>query len=190
VTRLGRHDWLDAGLGLLAAGDRRSLTLDRLCALLERTKGSFYHHFRDVPTYQLELLERWQRRHTEALIDDAQTAGDPRARSERLRARVAAADVRLERAIRSWAEVEPLAKAALDAVDSRRLAYLSELALARLGDPVRAKIVARIEYAAFVGSVELFADLPVAQRELLSRSLDEALALWADQAVTRATLES
>ena len=36
-----------------------------------------------------------------------------------------------------------------------------------------------IEYAAFVGSVELFADLPMAQREQLGRSLDEALALWA-----------
>ncbi len=179
MTRLGRHDWLDAGLGLLAAGDRRSLTLDRLCEQLGRTKGSFYHHFQDMPTYQLELLERWQRRHTEALIDDAQTAGDPQARSERLRARVAASDLRLERAIRSWAEVEPLARAAVSAVDDRRLRYLGELALARIGDPTRAKIVARIEYAAFVGSVELFADLSVAQRELLSRSLDEALALWA-----------
>jgi AcrR family transcriptional regulator len=178
VTRLGRHDWLDTGLELLAAGDRRSLTLERLCEQLGRTKGSFYHHFRDMPTYQLELLERWQRRHTEALIDDAQTVRDPRARSERLRARVAAADLRLERAIRAWAQVEPIAKAAVTAVDERRIAYLSELALARLGDPTRAKIVARIEYAAFVGSVELFSDLPVAQRELLSRSLDEALALW------------
>lgn len=179
MTRLGRHDWLDAGLSLLAAGDRRSLTLERLCEQLGRTKGSFYHHFRDMPTFQLELLERWQRRHTEALIDDAQTIGDPRARGERLRARVAAADLRLERAIRSWAEVEPIAKTAVAAVDERRIGYLTELASARLGDPVRAKIVARIEYAAFVGSVELFSDLPVAQRELLSRSLDEALALWA-----------
>ncbi|MFV8754418.1 TetR/AcrR family transcriptional regulator [Nannocystaceae bacterium ST9] len=181
MTRLGRHDWLDAGLGLLAAGDRRALTLERLCEQLGRTKGSFYHHFRDMPTYQLELLERWQARHTEALIDDSQVAADPRARGERLRARVAAADLRLERAIRSWAEVEPLARTAVDAVDQRRIGYLSELALARLGDPNRAKIVARIEYAAFVGSVELFADLPLAQRELLSRSLDEALAMWAER---------
>lgn len=178
MTRLGRHDWLDAGLALLATGDRRSLTLERLCERLGRTKGSFYHHFQDMPTYQLELLERWQARHTQALIDDADTVGDPEARGERLRGRVAAADLRLERAIRSWAEVEPIARVALDAVDARRLAYLVELALARTGDPAVADTFARIEYAAFVGSVELFADLPAAQRERLSRSLDEALALW------------
>ncbi len=179
MTRLARHDWLDAGLGLLATGDRRALTLDRLCAKVGRTKGSFYHHFEDMVTYQLDLLARWQGRHTEALIEDSQAAGDPQARSERLQVRVAAADLRIERAIRSWAEVEPSARAAVDAVDIRRLGFLTELALARLGDPTRAQIVARIEYAAFVGSVELFSELPVAQRELLSRSLDEALALWA-----------
>lgn len=179
MTRLGRHDWLDTGLALLAGGDRRALTLERLCEQLGRTKGSFYHHFRDMPTYQLELLERWQARHTQALIDDANTRDEPLDRSERLRARVVAADLRLERAIRSWAEVEPLARAAVDAVDARRLAYLSELALARTGDPALAKLLARIEYAAFVGSVELFAELPQAQREQLGRSLDEALALWA-----------
>jgi len=179
VSRLARGDWLDAGLALLASDGRWALTLERLCARLGRTKGSFYHHFADMPGYQRELLARWQSRHTEALIEDAQGASDPRARGERLRARVAAADLRVERAIRAWAEVEPDARAALEQVDQRRLAYLTALARDRLGDPSRAQIVARLEYAAFVGTVTLFGELPPAQRELLSRSLAEALTLWA-----------
>jgi AcrR family transcriptional regulator len=174
-----REDWLDAGLALLASDGRWALTLERLCARLARTKGSFYHHFADMQGYQRELLARWRDRHTEAMIEDSRTAGDPRARGERLREQVAAADLRVERAIRAWAEVEPDARAALDEVDARRLAYLTELARSRVADPARALVVARLEYAAFVGTVTLFHGLPRAQRELLSRSLDEALTLWA-----------
>ena len=178
MNRVVREDWLDAGLALLASDGRWALTIERLCARLEKTKGSFYHHFTDMPTYQRALLLRWQGRHTEALIEDSRAAGDAQARSERLRLRVAAADLRVERAIRAWAAVEPDARVALERVDARRLAYLTELARDRGGDPARAEVAARLEYAAFVGVVTLFGELPAAQRELLSRSLGEALALW------------
>jgi AcrR family transcriptional regulator len=182
VSRLAREDWLDAGLALLAEGaeaDQKSITIERLCERLERTKGSFYHHFEDIAAYQVALLERWQSRHTEALIEDSRAAGEGQARGERLRSRVASADLRIERAIRSWAELDAAARAAVKQVDKRRLAYLTELARARFPDPAKATIAARIEYAMFVGSVALFGDQTVASRELLSTSLDEALGLWA-----------
>ena len=178
MPRVTREDWLDAGLGLLASDGRWALTLERLCARLARTRGSFYHHFADMQGYQRELLARWREQNTEAMIEGSRAAGDPRASGERLRALVAAADLRVERAIRAWAEVEPDARAALDEVDERRLAYLTELARARVADPAQAVVVARLEYAAFIGTVTLFHALPPAQREQLSRSLADALALW------------
>lgn len=179
MTRLAREDWLDAGLALLAEGDQKAVTIERLCARLERTKGSFYHHFEDIAAYQVALLEQWKKRHTTALIAETRTLADADARSELLRMRVASADLRIERALRSWAETDGDARTAVKGVDKQRLAYLTELAEARFGDTEKAKTVARLVYASFVGSVTLFGGESVAFRERLSTSLDEALTLWA-----------
>ena len=46
-ARLGRDDWLALGLERLAAEGPRALRLENICAAAGRTRGSFYHHFRD-----------------------------------------------------------------------------------------------------------------------------------------------
>ena len=57
--RLSADDWIQAGFAILAEGGPNALRLDRLCERLGVTKGSFYWHFADLPTYRAALIEAW-----------------------------------------------------------------------------------------------------------------------------------
>jgi AcrR family transcriptional regulator len=59
-TRLAREDWLETGLQLLGSEGEKALTIERLCQVAGRTKGSFYHHFKSYDDFVNALLEYWQ----------------------------------------------------------------------------------------------------------------------------------
>ena len=56
---LGKADYFDAGLELLASGGIGAVTISALCYRLGVTKGSFYHHFSSQTEFQDELLAYW-----------------------------------------------------------------------------------------------------------------------------------
>jgi hypothetical protein len=64
-------------------------------------------------------------------------------------------NARVERAIRAWAAVEPLAARAQDRVDRRRLEFLEELCRERMGDGGAARRLARVFQLVFVGAQHL-----------------------------------
>jgi SAM-dependent methyltransferase len=55
-----------------------------LCAALQKTKGSFYHHFRDMDEYLAALLARWEEELTESPIRATAHEHDPYRRGARL----------------------------------------------------------------------------------------------------------
>jgi AcrR family transcriptional regulator len=58
-TRVRRSDWIEAGLWLLAEKGLESVTIDRLCAKLGVTKGSFYWHFKGSQEYLQSMADYW-----------------------------------------------------------------------------------------------------------------------------------
>ena len=68
MARTHRDDWIEAGLSLLGREGEAALTLERLCAALGRTKGSFYHHFEGMPALGSAMLAAWEQRHTDVPI--------------------------------------------------------------------------------------------------------------------------
>jgi len=58
-TRVGRSDWIEAGLWLLAEDGLESVTIDRLCAKLGVTKGSFYWHFKGSQEFLQSMADYW-----------------------------------------------------------------------------------------------------------------------------------
>ena len=150
-TRLAPTDWCDAGLALLRDEGMSALTVDRMCTALERTKGSFYHHFRDLDAFLTRLLVRWEETLTEAPIAFAAASDDLDQRAARLDDAVARLDHRVDLAVRSWGLRDARARAAVARVDARRMAYLAELHGVGNADGARAS--ARLEYLAFVGEM-------------------------------------
>lgn len=172
TSRRTRLDWLDAGLVLLREEGNQGLTVEAMCARMERTKGSFYHHFSSRDDFVVQLLEHWERTFTERIIKEMEETEPVRGPVDRLRAlgeRVAReVDLRLERVIRVWGDREPAAREVLERVDRAREGYLRTQLEAAIGDPRKAWLAARAHMAVLVGTQMLYQDL--SRSELLELS--------------------
>lgn len=178
-----RTDWLDAGLRLMreeGVGED-ALTIDALCKRLGRTKGAFYHHFDDVNLYLDALLGHWATKQTSAPIAAAETGTSPRERRQKLEQSVRGLDMKLDRAVRAWALRDPRAQRVLSQVDARRIDYLAQLHAAAAVPKARARMLAQLEYAAFVGAQQIFPDLSTREVRAVEAALDRALSFLAHE---------
>ncbi|ACL67283.1 transcriptional regulator, TetR family [Anaeromyxobacter dehalogenans 2CP-1] len=148
-----RSGWCRAGLALLRDQGPQAVTIDRLCGAMGRTKGAFYHHFRDVDAFHAALLDAWTELHTGDVIAATSGPGTAEARSARLGAAAVGLDHALDRAVRGWALHDARAREALDRVDARRIDYLA--AIHRERGRKDATVLAQLEYAVFLGAQEL-----------------------------------
>lgn len=181
MARTRRDDWIESGLVLLRTEGEHALTIERLCTALGRTKGSFYHHFESADVFAKALLGAWEQRHTEAPIDVASREDSPAARRRALDATVKALDWPLDLAVRGWALRDPAAREVVARVDARRIAYLESL-LPRTAPRAKRTAIATLEYAAFLGAMQLdpgrtqaraMRDAEKLLYELLAQSLPE-----------------
>ncbi len=150
--RLSKTDWIDAGLRTLAKHGSAAVRVERLAEALAVTKGSFYWHFKDRNALLEALLDAWKARATNAIIDQVEAAGgDAGTKLRTLFTIVIQLDGRLDRAVRSWATQDPMARSALEEVDKRRLGYLESLFLGIGFTPAEAIARARLVYHALIG---------------------------------------
>ncbi|MEM1177908.1 MAG: TetR/AcrR family transcriptional regulator [Acidobacteriota bacterium] len=155
-----RQHWLELGFEILGRDGEKALTIDNLCALMGRTKGSFYHHFKGRKAFIQALMDHWEERYTSGVIDAMAPHDDPLQRLIELGALTTEeVDLRLERAIRVWADREPSVRATLDRVDGRREGYLYAQFEAVTGSPHKARLAARCHMALLVGTQMLYRDL-------------------------------
>jgi AcrR family transcriptional regulator len=167
--RLKKADWLDLGLALLAESGPDSLTIETACQKANRSKGSFYHHFETIDAYLLAIAEAWQERHTEAVIRQVEAAGTPEERLEALNIATSLLDQRIGQGMRGLATRHPGIAELCAAVDRRRTAFLAGLHAMAGIPPETAMVLARIEYAAFLGLSILEPQSTPAERQALYR---------------------
>lgn len=177
TARATRQDWCAAGLDVLRDHGHEAVTIDRLCTTLGKTKGSFYHHFADLDAYLGALLALWEQELTDRPIDLAAREPSVGKRSARLDQVVRGLDHALDLAVRAWSSRDRRARQAIERVDRRRIDYLAELH--RASGHKRARLLAELEYAAFVGGQHLgWFDDP-RHAATLARAMHDALALLA-----------
>jgi AcrR family transcriptional regulator len=162
-------DWLRAAFQNLAAEGAHAIRAEVLAKQLKTTKGSFYWHFKDVPTFKAEMLKLWETEATRAIIAVVTASAPPGA--DRLRALAALVSamnadndyggVRAEPAIREWARVEPLAAAAMLQVDAARIAYVTTLFVESGFAGTEARLRAELFYSGFLGLQALAAIEPI-----------------------------
>lgn len=176
AKRVSRKDWCMAGLSVLRDQGHQALTIERVCGLLHKTKGSFYHHFGSLDAYHEAVLAQWEADLTEQPIAIASRENGTQKKAEKLDDVVAKLDHRVDRAVRAWALYDERARAAMRRVDERRIGYLAELYRAS-GRPEPA-LFAELEYTAFVGGQHLdcFERPEAAAR--LNQALRAALTVW------------
>jgi AcrR family transcriptional regulator len=157
-TRLGRNDWVLAGMRALVRGGIPAVKVELLAREIKTTKGSFYWHFKDLADLHRAMLDLWETLATNAATAAVRASGlAPRAQLALLVDMVALqpgeafGGAGIEVALRAWGRSDPMAQAAVKRVDSQRLADLSDF-LAAAGVPnAELALKADLIYAAVIG---------------------------------------
>jgi AcrR family transcriptional regulator len=189
ADQLSAKDWLEAGLDALAASGFTALKAEPLAKALNVSRGSFYWHFADLNAYHSAILGHWREVAAERIIADLEQTPEGENALRRLLRRTFSRPLALERAVRSWATSDAQARAAVQAIDRRRLDYV-ELLLRKSGLPGDiAQARAQILYWTFVGYALSDKPLPKARQDLI---LDElmGMAVRQDDTRSRAVLEA
>jgi AcrR family transcriptional regulator len=165
ADQLSARDWLDQGLKALAKSGFTSLKAEPLAKAMGVSRGSFYWHFADIAAFHAAVLKHWRDIAAEQIIANVEAAsGNENPLSVLLR-RVFGEKLTLERAVRTWASVDPGARAAVQAIDQRRLDYVeSLLKQSGLSDAV-ARDRAQILYWTFLGFALSDQPLPKAREQ-------------------------
>ncbi|GAA6209082.1 TetR/AcrR family transcriptional regulator [Cognatishimia sp. WU-CL00825] len=180
-NRLSSEDWLAAGFRALSSHGPAALKAEPLARALGTTKGSFYWHFADVPSFHAAMLALWEARAFEDVTAELETETNP---VKRLRAlgNVAAAGTPkefggdgTEPAMRAWSRENSTVAQAIQRVDARRMRYIADI-LAEIG--LTNSDLSRLVYGAYIGMQDLTTRDATPNVEAMGTLIDLILALY------------
>lgn len=176
AKQFSRNNWIALGLARLRESGPSALRIDALASAAGRTKGSFYHHFTDLPDYIGALADEWLRTATVDPIAKIEKEGSVEAVRKALARFASRLDHGLERQMRRFAQSDDRVDAVVRASDQRRIAFLVQQFQALGLSEEESRERANIQHCFFVGLQIVFPDADDGFR----RKLDAALArsLW------------
>src|SRR6202166_650305 len=113
ADQLSAKDWLDQGLRALAARGFTALKAEPLAKAMGVSRGSFYWHFADICAFHAAILKHWREGAAEQIIANLEAASDNDTPLLLLLRQAFGAKLALEKAVRTWATVDPAARAAV-----------------------------------------------------------------------------
>ena len=165
--RFNRKSWILLGLDALKNDGPEALTVEELCNLAEKTRGSFYFHFSTIDDFLHALADHWATEFTDQIVDRAaEPAYERRDLLNQLAGRL---DPKIEHGMRKLAARKNSIAEIVGRADTDRISYLAKLySLSGAYSEGEAQALAKIEYAAFTGFQLTMPDL----------SIDESRALY------------
>jgi AcrR family transcriptional regulator len=156
----------------LAKSGFTALKAEPLAKAMGVSRGSFYWHFADIGAYHIAILKYWRDVATEQIIAGLEASSKDENPLLLLLRQAFGGKPALENAVRTWATVDPSARAAVQAIDRRRLGYVETLLKQAGLAPDLARARAQILYWAFLGFAQTDKPLPKAKQNTV---LDELL---------------
>jgi AcrR family transcriptional regulator len=172
ADQLSAKDWLDQGLKTLAERGFTALKAEPLAKAMGVSRGSFYWHFADIGAFHAAILRHWRDVAAEQVIANLEASSRNDNPLPVLLRQAFAGKQALEKAVRTWATVDPVARSAVQAIDRRRLSYVGSLLERSGASPGVARARAQILYWAFLGFALSDKPLPRARQAAV---LDELL---------------
>lgn len=154
-NRLDAAAWIEAAFEALARDGIEAVRVEPLAEALSVTKGSFYWHFADRDALLAALFDRWAKGRVAAIRAETDSGAEPRATLYRLIELYARGPntrgLAIELAIRGLARGDARAAAAVNRVDSERLARVAALFGGLSHKPAEAEARAFLFYAFVFG---------------------------------------
>ena len=160
ITRTPRSEWIEAGLRALAADGLDAVRVEVLAQALGVTKGGFYGHFADRNALLQEMLDTWERKATDEVLERVERRGDDvRSRLRRAGALTFSAELLpIDLAVRDWARRDQAVAERLRRVDNRRLDYLRLLFGAICRDQEEVEARSMLAFSLVIGHHFMAAD--------------------------------
>lgn len=154
TARLTKQDWVVAGLQMIGENGVAGLAVEPLARRMGSTKGSFYWHFADIDALLAAILEYWRVEQTDRVIARIEEMPSERRLEELLAHSTSPGHESATLALMAAAG-DPRLGPVVAEVQQRRIAYLQHLFQARGLPTAKAKLRARISYAAYLGHLLL-----------------------------------
>lgn len=178
-TRTTREEWVDAGLSALADGGPDAVRVDVLAQTLGVTRGGFYHQFDDRQALLNALLDTWESRSTDEVLERVEREGGD-ARKKATKAGLLTfsdALIPIDLAVRNWARQDQAVATRLRRVDNRRMDYLRRLIGELHSDPDDVEAIALLAFSLLIGDHFIAADHGARDRRtVLMRAVERLFA--------------
>src|SRR5260370_31598988 len=123
TDHLSAKDWLDQGLKTLASDGFTALKAEALEKAMGVSRGSFYWHFADIGAFHAAILKHWREIAAEQIIANLEAHKSHDNPLESLLRQAFGGRLVLEKAVRTWATLDPASRRTVHASDRRRRAY-------------------------------------------------------------------
>jgi AcrR family transcriptional regulator len=159
-TRTPRSTWIAAGLQALGAGGPDAVRVDLLAKALGVTRGGFYWHFASRQLFLDALLDAWEHRSTDEVLERVEgEGGDARDKVRRAGMLTFSRELLpIDLAVRDWARRDPAVARRLKRVDNRRMEYLRVLIGTFSDDPDDIEARGMLAFSLAIGSHFIAAD--------------------------------
>jgi AcrR family transcriptional regulator len=177
-TRTPRNTWIDAGLAALASGGPDAVRVDLLAKALDITRGSFYHHFASRGELLEALLDAWEHRSTDEVLDRVEAEGGGAKDKVRKAGMLTFSKdlLPIDLAVRDWARRDKSVARRLRRVDNRRMEYLRALIGTFSDDVDDVEARGMLAFSLAIGSHLIAADHPGSSRQqVLARATQRLL---------------
>lgn len=157
LTRTPRSSWIEEGLRALGEGGPEAVRIESLARALGVSKGGFYWHFDDRGALLGELLDAWERKMVDDVIERVEReGGDARVKLWQLFALASTSETRslmkIELAVRDWARHDKGVASRLRRVDNRRMDYMRLLFAGFCADEKDVEARCMLAFSLFIGS--------------------------------------
>lgn len=159
MKKIERDDWFTTGLEILNTDGFLKITIENLCDVLKVTKGSFYHHFKNVDAYIDALMKYWVDKNTKSLINQVDREKTLQEKIEKLHKLVIQRSHKSEQVIRGWSFSNDVVRKYVNEVDEIRIKYTADLKILGGENVDTARQFAILEYACLIGIQQLYPDI-------------------------------
>lgn len=146
-------DWFDAGLKVLGEFGLTGLTIEKLTADLKVTKGSFYHHFRNVEDFQRQLITYWGDQYLSTRATMPDTSDELRSLLDTIMQESFGSITEPEVSIRVWAHQDETVRSVVEQVDAIRQEFVFRVFRSVVGNDQSARVMTDMFSAMLVGSM-------------------------------------
>lgn len=160
MGRKSKGDWLETGLKVLGETGVSGLTIERMAAELGVTKGSFYHHFKNIGDFERQLIAHWANQYLSTAATLPENPSELLPLLDSIMSDAFGPVTEPELAIRVWAHQDEMVRLYVEQVDAARRTFVLHVFRSVAENDDQAHLMADMLSTMLIGSTTILPPVP------------------------------